>query len=91
MKTKFTPIFYFPNGHFQTIISSMYRKKPNLQFFREILTTYDEGEIILDWHIPSNENIFDNSSPILVVLHGLNGSSEENYIQQFIKYAYQTR
>lgn len=77
LKTGYYPSIFFPSGNLQTIASVLFRKGPTLSFSREILTLPKGGEIVLDWHQPQDVTSFNNTSPIVVLLHGLNGTRKE--------------
>ena len=74
MPHTFRPCPGLAGPHRQTIWPSMFRKQSPLARTRERLTTYDNDFIDLDW-------CGDASSRLLVVLlHGLTGSSDSQYI-----------
>jgi len=72
------PIF-FKNRHLQTVYPSLFRnyKRPNYQ--RERVTTDDDDFIDLDWSKV-------NSKKLVLVLHGLEGSSDSNYAKAMVDY-----
>lgn len=57
-----------------------------MAFEREILQCTDGGQVGLDWALPAAEGATPET-PVLVVLHGLNGGSMENYVRHFIRRA----
>ncbi len=64
---------WLPGGHLQTIIPALLMKKPELQFRRERWNTPDNDFIDLDF--------IDGEAgkPMLVLFHGLEGSSNSHY------------
>lgn len=74
MPDTFQPCPGLAGPHRQTIWPSLFRRQPLLDRTRERLTTYDNDFIDLDWY-------GDASSKMLVVLlHGLTGNSDSQYI-----------
>jgi abhydrolase domain-containing protein 1/3 len=48
-----------------------------INFFREILTLADGGEVALDWA----EHNCSSTSPIVIILPGLTGASQAEYVK----------
>ncbi|XP_057339761.1 phospholipase ABHD3 isoform X1 [Microplitis mediator] len=63
----------------QTILASILRGNmiPDINYRREILTLKDGGEVALDWV----DNHCTNLSPIVIILPGLTGASQAEYIK----------
>tara|TARA_B110000003_G_scaffold270493_1_gene303047 strand:+ start:7870 stop:8838 length:969 start_codon:yes stop_codon:yes gene_type:complete len=72
IKSKFSPSPLFKNGHFNTIYRSLFMKESN-NYNRKRITTWDNDFIDLDFSKV-------NSSKLVVLIHGLEGSSESKYI-----------
>ena len=71
----FTPAFGLGNPHMQTLWGPLWRTKPVLDHQRERLWLDDGDFLDLDWYgVPTA------CSPIVVVLHGLTGSSGSHYV-----------
>ena len=64
---------WLPGGHLQTIVPALFMRKPSLQFRRERWTTPDHDFIDLDF-IEGKPG-----QPMLVLFHGLEGSSDSHY------------
>jgi len=74
IQTTFKPAWWLKNRHLQTIYPALFRKKINLSdSWRERLTTPDNDFIDLDWCGKGDQ-------PLVILLHGLTGSSESGYI-----------
>lgn len=75
MKTSsFKPAWWLKNTHLQTIFPALFRKKIKLsESWRERLQTPDDDFIDLDW-------CGEGKQPLVILLHGLTGSSESGYI-----------
>jgi uncharacterized protein len=74
----FKPRFYLPTAHLQTIYPSLTRKVKDFSYQRERLELSDGDFLDLDWS--------KNSSKKLIVLtHGLEGSSERAYVKGMAK------
>jgi len=75
---KSTPLFWLKNKHINTIYTSQFRKVNVQDFQRKRLTTSDNDFIDVDW-------VKNRSNKSLVILsHGLEGSSRRAYIQGMI-------
>lgn len=71
----FKPAWWLKNCHLQTIYPSLVRKPPNPpDYQRERLITPDNDFIDVDFCGSGN-------SPIVILLHGLTGSSQSGYIK----------
>ena len=71
---EYTPPFPFKNGHFNTIYSSLVRKRKAIAFTRNRIETEDDDFLDID--------LLENGSKKIVLLcHGLEGSSESKYIR----------
>src|SRR5579859_1824856 len=71
--TQFSPPFWLRNPHAQTIWGRLTRPRRLVPLRREILTTPDDDDLIVD-HL-------DGRGMRFVLLHGLEGSSNSVYIQ----------
>ena len=68
---------WLPNRHAQTIVPSLFARRPAVTFRRERWDTPDGDFIDLDWvehHAPLAGN-----APLFVLFHGLEGSSGSHY------------
>ena len=77
--------FWLPGGHVQTIWSALYAKRrwaTPVSMKRERWTTPDQDFVDVDWQTASQPN-----RPLLVLFHGLEGSSESHYAQAFADWA----
>jgi predicted alpha/beta-fold hydrolase len=71
----FSPAWWLPGGHLQTLWNPFCRRAPSLPRRRERLWLADGDFIDLDWHGPHNP-----AAPLVLVLHGLTGSSRSHYV-----------
>lgn len=73
----FTPAWFLKNPHAQTVWGRLTRPRRLVRFRREILTTPDDDELVLD-HLdaPVRDARFR-----FILLHGLEGSSHSVYMQ----------
>lgn len=69
---EFNPAFPLKNGHLSTIWPTLFRKG-SISFSRTRITTSDSDFLDLDWGINGN-------SKLLVIGHGLEGSSNSSYV-----------
>lgn len=71
----FSPAWWLPGGHLQTLWNPFCRRAVELSRRRERLWLADGDFIDLDWYGPH-----DPTAPLVVVLHGLTGSSRSHYV-----------
>ncbi len=68
------------NGHVETLVPHFIRKVPGVNYIRERVLTEDCDFLDLDWLFSSNrENL-------VILSHGLEGSSDQQYIKGMAKY-----
>ncbi|MEL6537864.1 MAG: alpha/beta fold hydrolase [Bacteroidota bacterium] len=70
--SSFPNAWYMRSGHMETIVPSLRRKVP-VPYVRERISTPDDDFLDLDW-------LTQGSDKLLVVTHGLEGSSERHYV-----------
>jgi predicted alpha/beta-fold hydrolase len=75
MTTTFKPAWWLPGAHSQTLWASFLRSPLKLARNRERLWLDDGDFIDLDWHGPHAAEV-----PLVLLLHGLTGSSKSHYI-----------
>ncbi|NQZ76711.1 MAG: alpha/beta fold hydrolase [Ekhidna sp.] len=71
--------WYFINGHFETVIPSLFFKVEGLPYQRERLELDDGDFLDLDW-------IKGGNNRLIVLSHGLEGSADRHYIKRPAKY-----
>jgi len=76
------PPFPYFNGHAQTILPSMFRKIPEPTYERERLELSDGDFVDLDWFKA-------DSDQLIILTHGLEGSSERHYVKETAKLFHQ--
>ncbi len=78
----FQPAPWLRNAHLQTMWAPLFRKTPVLHRQRERLELPDSDFLDLDWNIADNGNnaVDTESRPLVVLFHGLTGSSNSAYI-----------
>ena len=78
IKTDYKPPLLFKNRHVNTIYSSLFRKTKSLSFKRKRIETLDDDFLDIDL-------IENGSRKIVILCHGLEGSSDSKYIQATAK------
>ncbi|MBA1188313.1 hydrolase [Pseudomonas entomophila] len=73
--SSFRPAIGLSNPHLQTLWGPFIRRQPGLTRTRERLWLADGDFLDLDWHGPHSAQ-----APVVVVLHGLTGSSQSPYV-----------
>ena len=84
---KYAAPWWLPGGNAQTIwaaVAARRRLGPPPRWRRERWTAPDGDFVDLDW---ASESGADASSPLLVLFHGLEGSSRSHYAQAFADFA----
>ena len=74
VRSSFKPAWWLNNAHLQTIYPSLFRVVPLVSTRRERLITPDFDFVDIDW-------CGDAHHPIIILLHGLTGSSSSGYIK----------
>ncbi|WP_019865400.1 hydrolase [Methylovulum miyakonense] len=75
IKTSFKPAWWLRNGHLQTLYPALLRRKTAVpQLWRERLATPDGDFLDID-HCGTG------TGPLVILLHGLTGSSDSGYIK----------
>jgi uncharacterized protein len=79
----YIPPVWLPNGHFQTIFPSTFRKVEGVTYSRERIATPDNDFLNLDWSVaqPTDKKI----KPLVILSHGLEGDSSRQYIKGMVK------
>lgn len=80
VESSYTPPFYLKNGHLATILPSSFRKVTDVHYSRERIFTTDGDFLDLDW------SFNDLSDQLVIVSHGLEGSSHRPYVMGMVKY-----
>lgn len=71
--SSFKPAWWLPNSHLQTIWPAVCRRSPKISLERERVELPDGDFIDLDWLRG------DGKTPLILILHGLEGSIESHY------------
>ncbi|PSC76782.1 Embryogenesis-associated EMB8 [Micractinium conductrix] len=72
------------NGHVETIVAAAFRQRPHILYDRELLALPDGGCVALDTEdLPAAERLPDDA-PVLLLLPGLTGGSEDTYVQHAV-------
>jgi len=70
----FRPAWWLPGPHAQTIGARLLRSRTGIELRRERLELPDGDFVDLDWVVP------DQTAPLVLVLHGLEGSARSKYV-----------
>lgn len=74
--SNFKPAWWLRNAHLQTILAKFFRKNQRITLHKSSLETPDDDFIDLAWTELPERN---STKPIVVVLHGLEGSADSHY------------
>ena len=86
-ESDFVPARWLRNRHAQTIYAAqrwVWRGRPRLR--RELLRLPDGDLTAVDWHVGSDE--LPDTAPLLIILHGLEGSAQSPYARMFLEAAH---
>ena len=75
--------WWLPGGNAQTIYAAKFAKRysgPQPTWHRERWLTHDRDFIDVDWRVPRDEA---KDAPLLVLFHGLEGSSHSHYAEAY--------
>ena len=75
---EYKPSLIFKNAHINTCFPTLFRKI-NVSYTRERISTPDEDFLDIDWMKNGN-------TKVIVLCHGLEGSSRSKYIQGTARY-----
>ncbi|MFP5344553.1 MAG: YheT family hydrolase, partial [Gammaproteobacteria bacterium] len=78
----FTPPWWLRNAHLQTLWAALVRRAPQPALRRERLELPDGDFVDLDWTTGL-------SGPVVIILHGLQGSSGSNYARGLLESLHQ--
>jgi len=82
--TDHSPPFWLPNGHFQSIYPSLFRVIRDVTYQRERIVTEDSDFLDLDWTYSCEQNQ-SGDAPLVILSHGLEGSSSSQYIRGMVR------
>jgi abhydrolase domain-containing protein 1/3 len=96
---KYWPCMWLSNTHFNTIGSFLIRDVEfllysSMHYQSQILKCYDGvNTFALDWYQPEASmrelQIHNDDSPVVIIVHGLGGSSEESYLKRLARLCHQ--
>jgi uncharacterized protein len=72
--SRFRPPFFLRNGHFQTILPTLFRRRFLVSFNRERLELADGDFVDLDWSTSGKDRL-------AIISHGLEGSSHDDCVR----------
>lgn len=91
VRSSFKPAWWLPGAHLQTLWPNLLRRTPYTPLYRERLELEDGDFIDLDWlelepgELPAESEPAEPVSPTVLVLHGLEGSSESHYARALLR------
>ncbi|XP_027355507.1 embryogenesis-associated protein EMB8 [Abrus precatorius] len=71
------------NRHIETIFAAFLRSVPDVRLRRHCLRTQDGGAVALDW-VSGDDRRLPPDSPLLILLPGLTGGSEDAYVRHML-------
>ncbi len=80
ISASFVPPWWLKNPHLQPLWASIYRWRPTPEFHRQHLELADGDFLELDWSQNPGPG-----SPLILILHGLEGSSRSTYVGRLVQ------
>lgn len=77
---RFVPAWWLPGCHAQTVGANLLRRRAGVRYRRERLELDDGDFLDLDWVVTQDGGESDGQSPLVVVLHGLEGGPDSTYV-----------
>ena len=87
---KYEAPWWLPGGNLQTIWPALYSRRvfgPRPEYRRERWTTPDQDFIDVDWLVDPIPTLLTPARPLLVLFHGLEGTSRSQYAEAFADFA----
>lgn len=78
----FSPSSWLKNAHLQTILPKFFLPMPSFDYVKERVITPDDDFVDLAWAMPTKK---EKARGIVILFHGLEGSSESHYIKHLIE------
>lgn len=88
VESKYRHVPYLTNGHLETIVPSAFRKVDGVMYQRQRLELSDGDFLDLDWLPDSAKATPGKPKKLVIISHGLEGSSERHYSRGMAKYFY---
>ncbi len=76
IRSDYVAPYWCPGGHLQTVVPARLIPQPSVNYRRERVELPDGDFLLWDWVMPSPTS---RKAPVLVHLHGLEGSSNSHY------------
>jgi len=91
------PPFWLFTGHLQGPLGLLLRRQPKILYESETLPAKDGAKLLLKWALDSKKNsdnhVYESSSskPVVLILPGLTGGIDKQYISQMVEECLQRR
>lgn len=76
----FKPAWWLPGPHLQAVGARLLRSRAGVAYERERLELTDGDFVDLDWVVEAEGRQADEDAPLVLVLHGLEGSASSDYV-----------
>ncbi|KAK7091641.1 phospholipase ABHD3-like isoform X2 [Littorina saxatilis] len=79
------PTWWCFQAHVMTLLRALVQSWPHVDYRGELLPLPDGGQVKLDWADNDNSPIPSSSRPTVILLPGLTGASDENYVLHMVQ------
>jgi predicted alpha/beta-fold hydrolase len=82
---EFRPAWWLSGPHLQAVGARLLRSRRGVRFERERLELWDGDFVDLDWAVEADGWTPGEAPPLVLILHGLEGSASSDYVLQTIR------
>jgi len=84
-RATFKPAWWLPGPHLQAVGARLLRPRGNVTVERERIELDDGDFVDLDWTVEAAHTRPSEDAPLVLVLHGLEGSAASDYVREVVR------